>query len=451
MGGGFSSTVETANASANESSVSSSKVSQSSISSFKSSSSVVNSSVSSTAVSSANSSSSNVNELANTDGSSTQPASGKIGETTITTVPSSTTGAVLPHFQTGNGDIAYCYNWKLEAPDQVNQMFNQYKFYDGLQSVTGDQTTVDEVAAAIEAGYHKDANSGSYNIAPQFQSLAQQSFNGFVKQVKQATADADVNHTDNPFAYIDISNYTLANFEQDVTQSVIWAIGGGPNNVNAHGSSWLANNTALGQAILAYAKAHPLDEQTAYPKNVALNNGNGSINSSNPLKMDPNTKLSQPFTLTGFNGSVQVTGLPQGYEVVDNNGNPVSQVESGKTYKIKYTGSDTPSTATGVANKIAANVNYEALKDSNYFSAQLTTDPNTNNPYQNLVNLSTTLDSLSAPIIWQAFSSSSSSSNSSSNSSSSSSSSSISSSSLVSSSSSSSSAVSSSKNSSSTV
>lgn len=366
-------------------------------------------------------------------------------------MPGSTTGAVLPHFQTGNGDVVYCYNWKLQAPDQVNQMFNQYKFYDGLQSVTGDQTTVDEVAAAIEAGYHKDATSGSYNVAPQFQSLAQQSFNDFVKQVKQDTADSDVNHTDSPFAHIDVSNYTLADFEQDVTQSVIWAIGGGPNNAFSEGSSWMANNTALGQAILAYAKAHPLDQQTAYPKNVALNNGSGSVNSSNPLKMDPNTKLSQPFTLTGFNGSVQVTGLPQGYEVVDNNGNPVSQVENGKTYKIKYTGSDTPSTATGVANKIAANVNYEALKDSNYFSAQLTTDPNTNNPYQNLVNLSTTLDSLSAPIIWQAFSSNSSASNSSSSSSSSSSLSSISSSSVVSSSSSSSSAVSSSKNSSSTV
>lgn len=88
------------------------------------------------------------------------PTSGKIGETTITT-DSGVGKFIEPHFQTKDGDIVYCYDWQKQAPDQIGTLYNQYKFYDGMQSVTGDQTKVNKVAAALEAGYHKDASTNT--------------------------------------------------------------------------------------------------------------------------------------------------------------------------------------------------------------------------------------------------------------------------------------------------
>ena len=332
------------------------------------------------------------------------PTSGKIGETTITT-DSGVGKFIEPHFQTKDGDIVYCYDWQKQAPDQIGTLYNQYKFYDGMQSVTGDQTKVNKVAAALEAGYHKDASTNTYNVAPQFQNVAQQSFNA-------AKKDPNLTGTFDP------STYTLGDFERDVTQSVIWYLDGAPDGP-VTGSNlpegYLATHTELGKEILAYAENHPLDQQTAYPTNVSVKDSNGTVNDSNPLVMDRNTKMSQPFQLNNYNGSVAVTDLPKGYEIVDENGNPVSQVESGKNYRVKYTGQSVPSntTANDVANKIQAKASYESLKDSNFFSAQMTNaSPDAVNPWQNMVNLSTIENSFNFPIVWQNVSSSSSSSSS---------------------------------------
>ena len=332
------------------------------------------------------------------------PTSGKIGETTITT-DSGVGKFIEPHFQTKDGDIVYCYDWQKQAPDQIGTLYNQYKFYDGMQSVTGDQTKVNKVAAALEAGYHKDASTNTYNVAPQFQNVAQQSFNA-------AKKDSNLTGTFDP------ATYTLGDFERDVTQSVIWYLDGAPDGP-VTGSNlpegYLATHTELGKEILAYAENHPLDQQTAYPTNVSVKDSNGTVNDSNPLVMDRNTKMSQPFQLNNYNGSVAVTDLPKGYEIVDENGNPVSQVESGKNYRVKYTGQSVPSntTANDVANKIQAKASYESLKDSNFFSAQMTNaSPDAVNPWQNMVNLSTIENSFNFPIVWQNVSSSSSSSSS---------------------------------------
>ena len=332
------------------------------------------------------------------------PTSGKIGETTITT-DSGVGKFIEPHFQTKDGDIVYCYDWQKQAPDQIGTLYNQYKFYDGMQSVTGDQTKVNKVAAALEAGYHKDTSTNTYNVAPQFQNVAQQSFNA-------AKKDPNLTGTFDP------STYTLGDFERDVTQSVIWYLDGAPDGP-VTGSNlpegYLATHTELGKEILAYAENHPLDQQTAYPTNVSVKDSNGTVSDSNPLVMDRNTKMSQPFQLNNYNGSVAVTDLPKGYEIVDENGNPVSQVESGKNYRVKYTGQSVPSntTANDVANKIQAKASYESLKDSNFFSAQMTNaSPDAVNPWQNMVNLSTIENSFNFPIVWQNVSSSSSSSSS---------------------------------------
>ena len=359
------------------------------------------------------------------------PTSGKIGETTITT-DSGVGKFIEPHFQTKDGDIVYCYNWQKQAPDEIGTLYNQYKFYDGMQSVTGDQTKVNKVAAALEAGYHKDASTNTYNVAPQFQNVAQQSFNA-------AKNDPSLTGTFDP------ATYTLGDFERDVTQSVIWYLDGAPDGPVTETDlpeGYLATHTELGKEILAYAKSHPLDQQTAYPKNVSVKDSKGTINDSNPLVMDRDTKMSQPFQLNNYNGSVAVTNLPKGYEIVDENGNPVSQVESGKNYRVKYTGQSAPSntTANNIANKIQAKASYESLKDSNFFSAQMTnSSPDAVNPWQNLVNLSTIENSFNFPIVWQNTASSSSSSSSASSSKSSSSS--VKSSSVVSSSKSSSNSV----------
>ncbi|WP_180752529.1 LPXTG cell wall anchor domain-containing protein [Ligilactobacillus aviarius] len=333
---------------------------------------------------------------------STASGSGKIGETNIKTLTSASTGALYPHFQTSNGDVVYCYNWDLSTPDQIaGNKYNQYKFFDGLQSVTGNQTKVDEVAAALEAGYHKDADSNTYNVAPQFQNIAEQSYNA----IKNDPKVASLNNVQN-------GQYTLQDFEQDVTQSVIWTLGGATSDTLAGSlpDNYLAENTALGKALLAYAKAHPLDQNTAYPKNVAVKDSNGTVNDSNPLVMDPTTKLSQPFQLSNYNGGVSISNLPKGYKIVDKNGKVVNQVQGGQSYRVKYVGSGNPSntTANNTVNKIQAKASYEALKDSNYFSAQLTNNSSENNPYQNMVNLTTTENSFDFPIVWSSISSSSS-------------------------------------------
>ena len=193
---------------------------------------------------------------------------------------------------------------------------------------------------------------------------------------------------------------------------------GAPDTVSTSGDTttfqegYLATHTALGKALLSYAKDHPLDQQTAFPKNVAVTKTSGGVVSdSNPLVMDPQTKLSQPFQLSNYNGGVNITGLPAGYEIVDSNGNVVNQVQSGQTYRVKYVGSGNPSSTTvnNTVNKITAKASYEALKDSNYFSAVMqNAAPGTNNKWQNMVNLETTENTFSFPIIWSSIASSSS-------------------------------------------
>ena len=376
-----------------------------------------NSSVSSSAVNASANKVQPVLASATTSSSTASPT--PIGETTITsTLAGAQQGSqgFYPHFHTANGDITYCYNWKLQAPDETNGVdYNQYKFYDGLQSVTGDQTKVDKVAAALEAGYHKDATSNKYEVAPQFQSIADQSYQEILKEGQ----GNDINPQNNGPLYGNLpSNYTEAEFEEDVTQSVIWYLDGAPDtsSTNSDGThtyqpGYLATHTALGKAILAYAQQHPLDQNTAYPKNVAVKDSNGTVNDSNPLVMDPTTKLSQPFQLTNYNGGVSISNLPKGYEIVDANGNVVTQVQSGQNYRVKYVGSGNPSntTANNTVNKIQAKASYEALKDSNFFSAKMTNASSTAvNKYQNMVNLTTTENTFNFPIIWSSISSSSS-------------------------------------------
>lgn len=365
------------------------------------------------------SSSLNENEtqnLAATNSSSTSAT--PIGQTKIYNSPYANQAGsqgVYTHFHVGSpdGDVAYCYNWDWAAPDKVNGVdYNEYQFYDGMKDVTGNQQKVAEVAAAMEAGYHKNADTGKYEVAPQFQSIAAQSYQEFL----QGRLDPS-----SPFYGVVIpAGYTQAEFEQDVTQSVIWSLDGAPSLTGKQ--EGLLSTTSLGQAIKSYAQAHPLDQETAYPKNVAITTtSNGVVGNSNPLVMDSKTKLSQPFTLSNYNGGVDVTGLPKGYEIVDANGNKVNQVQSGQTYRVKYVGSGDPSSdkANQVVGNITAKASYQALKDSNYFAAvDQNAAPGSNNPYQNMVNLETVTKMFDFPIIWSSSSSSSKSTSSSSSSSS---------------------------------
>lgn len=141
--------------------------------------------------------------------------------------------------------------------------------------------------------------------------------------------------------------------------------------------------------------------------------------SANPtLVMDPSTKLSQSFEISNYNGKIDINNLPSGYVIVDKNGNPVSQVQGNKTYRIKYVGNGNPSSsiATDAVNKITVKASYEAIKKSTYFSAVM---QNNVPGKQNMVNLETTTENLIFPVTWSSKSSSSSSSSSNSSSSSS--------------------------------
>lgn len=152
----------------------------------------------------------------------TTPSATPIGQTKISETPyggRQGSQGFYKHFHTSNGDVCYCYNWQLLAPDKVGGVeYNQYKFYDGLEDVVGNQTKVDEVASALEAGYHKDATTGKYNVAPQFQKIADESYKDF----ESKTQGNDINPQNNgPYYETVPSNYTEAEFEEDVTQSVI--------------------------------------------------------------------------------------------------------------------------------------------------------------------------------------------------------------------------------------
>lgn len=162
-----------------------------------------------------------------------------------------------------------------------------------------------------------------------------------------------------------------------------------------------------------------MDQQTAFPKNVTVTTktDGGTVSESNPLVMDPTIKLGQPFEISNYNGEVDINNLPSGYVIVDENGNPVSQVQGNETYRIKYIGNGNPSSsvANDAINKITVKASYEAIKNSTYFSAVMQNDvPGKNNPYQNMVNLETTTENLIFPVTWSSKSSSSSSNSSSS-------------------------------------
>ena len=128
--------------------------------------------------------------------------------------------------------------------------------------------------------------------------------------------------------------------------------------------------------------------------------------------MDPSTKLSQSFEISNYNGKIDINNLPSGYVIVDKNGNPVSQVQGNKTYRIKYVGNGNPSSsiATDTVNKITVKASYEAIKKSTYFSAVM---QNNVPGKQNMVNLETTTENLIFPVTWSSKSSSNSSSSSS--------------------------------------
>lgn len=399
-------------ASSQSAKVSSASTSQNqSVQSTESSSSTASVAVSSSSTVSSSLKENETQNLAATNSTSTTAT--PIGQTKIYNSPYANQAGsqgVYIHFHVGspNGDVAYCYNWDWAAPDKVNGVdYNQYQFYDGMKDVTDNQQKVAEVAAVMEAGYHKNADTGKYEVAPQFQSIAAQSYQEFL----QGRLDPS-----SPFYGVVIpAGYTQAEFEQDATQSVIWSLDGAPSLT---GKQEGLLSTSLGQAIKSYAQAHPLDQETAYPKNVAITTtSNGVVGNDNPLVMDPKTKLSQPFTLSNYNGGVDVTGLPKDYEIVDANGNKVNQVQSGQTYRVKYVGSGDPSSdkANQVVGNITAKASYQALKDSNYFAAvDQNAAPGSNNPYQNMVNLETVTKTFDFPIIWSSSSSSGSNSSSSS-------------------------------------
>lgn len=345
-----------------------------------------------------------------TAGSSTSAT--PIGQTIITSTPhgasidsnNQPTGSqgIEPHFHTANGDVVYCYNWQSQCPDVTNGVdYNQYKFFDGMSQVTGNNDQkVAEVAAALEAGYHKDATTGQYEIAPQFQQDAQDDFNNLSNMEGSALKPG-------PLSGIVPNNETLADFEEDVTQSVIWYLDGAPDGVVDNGQTvqegYLATHTKLGKDILNYAKSHPLDKQTAYPQNVSVTANGKKVDSSNPLVMDPTTKESNTFTLSNYNGGVDIAKLPAGYEIVDANGNKVNQVQSGQTYRVKYVGNGDPSSdkANQVVGNIQAQASYESLKNSNYFSAVMQNAPaGMNNEWQNMVNLETGTSDFDFPVIW---------------------------------------------------
>ena len=296
-----------------------------------------------------------------------------------------------PHFNV-NDDIgkAYCYNWDMDAPDNPGRLFNGYNFWNGA-AASMDSTKSAQVTSALFNGYHLNKDTKQWEINPAFNDVAQQSYEDFYAEKSNSLSD--------PIS----EKYSQEDFEQDVTQSVIWVLSGAqlPDNRAA-----LAYSTEFGKQLLSYAKEHPMDQQTSEAQNIKIVSDGNTVDPVHPLVIDAKSLKSQTFQLNNYNEPVKVSNLPNGISIIDNaTGKATNNIEPGKSYYLK---ADSINTAS--ANIKSFDVNYQKVADSHYFSVVdlNTSSDKANNPYQNLVNLAT--ETLKLPISYVFTSNSSSSS-----------------------------------------
>lgn len=295
---------------------------------------------------------------------------------------------------------------------------------------------VNEIAAVLYAGYPNClGNTQDIYSAPISNSQVNQWYQAYLQKTGQS-----------------ISDYSIDQYEYDMTQYAIWGVEGnvaGGSNEGTAQSQY--KNDPLSLALYNYGVQHPLNAQQVAQNGVQLLNSNGQpIGAKQVYTIDRSTGRSKDFQVT--NGDMTVP-TSNDYYVADANGNKVSVLVPGVKYHLvlAVNGSDPTS--------ISMLCNYVQTESVDFYhsdvpaATSLSGQPNTAKlPWANMIGMGVTTGNvtLNFAVVSSSSSSSSASSSSSSVSSSSSSSASLSSSSASSSlSSSSSSAVDSSSSSSS--
>lgn len=281
---------------------------------------------------------------------------------------------------------------------------------------------VNEIAAVLYAGYPNClGNTQDIYSAPISNSQVNQWYQAYLQKTGQ-----------------NISDYSIDQYEYDMTQYAIWGVEGnvaGGSNEGTAQSQY--KNDPLSLALYNYGVQHPLNAQQVAQNGVQLLNSNGQpIGAKQVYTIDKSTGRSKDFQVV--NGDMTVPSSND-YYVADANGNKVSVLVPGVKYHVvlSVNGTDPKS--------INMLCNYVQTESVDFYhsdvpaATSLSGQPNTANlPWANMIGMGVTTGNvtLNFAVVSSSSSSSSAVSSSSSSSASSSSSSSSASSSLSSSSSS---------------
>ena len=311
-----------------------------------------------------------------------------------------------------DGEVVYCYD-----PDNFNPAangingnplvenpaggvhYNRSDLWNGSEANGYSAASVDKVAAVLYAGYPNNIGSSQYN-GPISQAQVDQWYQQYLAKKKLSS-----------------SQYSEAQYEYDMTQDAIWGVEGNVPGDNVADSQWSKQyqEDPLSRALYNYAQQYPLDSQNAAKNGVTLENAQGQpIGANDTLTVDPSTHESEGFQVKG--GDVTLPSSMNGYKVVNAQGQAVSTLEPGETYRVVFE----PSTDPTKTNMLCPYL-HVATADyyhSNEAEGTMTYGPDKGQkkPWQNMVGLETNMASLNIKFAMSSSQSSSSSSKSSSSS-----------------------------------
>lgn len=267
----------------------------------------------------------------------------------------------------GKESIVYCYDHDKVQPvadkEQAKQYckYERFGFYDGMENLAnnrGDQSKVNKVAAALMVGYPNNGLGAPMN------KYAEQCYKTFMETLGSRRDPG----------------YSIEDFKREMTQAAIWQID--------KPTGRYINKSPYAKAIYDYANTYPLDESTAYAKNVKLvDEHSKEINSSNPLVIDPDTLKTQLFSLSSYNGIATLDSLPSGYKVIDNSTKKeASGIVPNQKYYIEANSED--------GTQFEVNLKIMTMRDSYFYQSDMS-------PWdlQNMVSAKVTRDKFKAPII----------------------------------------------------
>lgn len=309
-----------------------------------------------------------------------------------------------------DGEVVYCYD-----PDNFNPAangingnplvenpaggvhYNRSDLWNGSEANGYSAASVDKVAAVLYAGYPNNIGNSQYN-GPISQAQVDQWYQQYLAKKKLSS-----------------SQYSEAQYEYDMTQDAIWGVEGNVPGDNVADSQWSKQyqEDPLSRALYNYAQQYPLNSQNAAKNGVTLENAQGQpIGANDTLTVDPSTHESEGFQVKG--GDVTLPSSMNGYKVVNAQGQAVSTLEPGETYRVVFE----PSTDPTKTNMLCPYLHVVTADyyHSNEAEGTMTYGPDKGQkkPWQNMVGLETNMSSFNIKFAMSSSQSSSSSSKSSS-------------------------------------